>query len=472
MNQGSRPLSHYVHVLKRQAWLVGLTTGLAILAAFVAISTQQSVYRASMKIIVGEGGVQPSLGGQPLTLTMTNLFESEVVARNVIRNLGLSTTTEQLLKDTQVKVRPDSSVLNVTYDAPSKTEAVRVLSTYADVYTKQVDQLRKGSKSGPFALIDAHVWDPPHALPERVSPKPKKTIAFAAALGLVIGLILAAVRESLDDRIRTRKEAEELLGAPVIGALPKGSLRRKPPAFSGAPDWRDAHLVHGAEMLAASVQWSAGGITGPVILVTSAVAEEGKSTVAANLGVALALAGNEVVCVDADLRRPKLHEYLGLPGDTAGLAQVISADMDAEEALLQVPISANGREPVTRGGKTFPSSNGGALERESDATGRLRVLTAGRDRANVPPMGQDATSALCKRLAKSAAYVIIDAPPLLQISDAFPLAMSANSTLIVSREGRSRKQSAEAVRATLAGLGVRHTAVVVTDVAATDGYYG
>jgi len=400
---------------------------------------------------------------------MTNLFESEVVARNVIRDLGLSMTTEQLLKNTHVRVRPDSAVLNVTYDAPSKAEAVRVLSTFADVYTRQIDALRHGQKSGPFSLIEAHMWDPPSAQPNRVKPTPKKTIAFAAALGLVMGLILAAIRESLDDRIRTRKEAEELLGAPVIGALPKGSLRRKPPAFAGEPSWRDAHLVHGAQMLAASVQWSAGGVNGPVILITSAVANEGKSTVAANLSVALALAGNEVVCVDADLRRPKLHEYLGLPADTAGLAQVIGADMDAEDALLQVPISANGQEPLAQGGKTL-SLNGGSLD-ESDAPGRLRALTAGRDRTSVAPMGQETASELCKRLAMSATYVIVDAPPLLQISDAFPLAMNANSVLIVSREGRSRKQSAEAVRATLEGLGAKHTAVVMTDVAETDGYY-
>jgi capsular polysaccharide biosynthesis protein/MinD-like ATPase involved in chromosome partitioning or flagellar assembly len=475
MNQTPRPLSHYLHVLKRQGWLVLFVTALAILAAYASISTQSSVYRASMKIVVGQAGgqFQPILGSQPLTLTMTNLFESEIVARDVITNLGLPVTTEELLKNTHVKVRPDSSVLNVTYDASSRSAAVRVLNEFAKVYTKLVDERLRGGgnkqRGGPFALIVARIFDPPHALPERVSPKPKKTLTFATALGLAMGLILAAARESLDDRIRTRKDAEEVLGAPVIGTLPKSD--RRLPTLGGSPNSRNAAMRQDAQMLAASVQFSAAGVTGPVILITSALAEEGKSTVAANLSVALALAGNDVVCVDADLRRPKLHEYLGLPDGGEGLAQVLGTDVDAERALQQVPISSNGRERAHT--EMSISLKDGAPDKEPDAIGRLRVLTAGRTQAGAaPPMTRDSASALFERLSATAAYVIIDAPPLLQMGDAFLLALSANSVLIVSRRGRSTKQRAEAVRATLEGLGVRRTAVVLTDVASSDGSYG
>jgi Mrp family chromosome partitioning ATPase len=475
MNEDQRPLSHYLQAVKRQGWLVMLVLGLSILASYAVVASQKSVYRASTKIVVGQGGgqFQPILGSQGLTLTMTNLFESEVVARQVIQNLGLQATTDDLLKQTHVTVRPDSSVLNISYDASSRQQAVRILSTYAAVYTKLVDNLRREKRNGPFALVDARVWDPPHALSDRVSPKPKKTIGFAAVLGLAVGLILAAVRESLDDRIRTQKEAEELFGAPVIAALPKGIRRRPPPAIRTSGKASDALLQEKTRMLAASIEWSRDGVSGPTILVTSGLPDEGKTTVTANLGIALALSGHEVVCVDADLRRPKLHEYLGLSADGEGLSQVLGAQADPERVLRSVPITVDGRGPSSNADDAPKNADALANNNPSQSAGRLRVLTAGTAAlGRRPQLTQETTSALLERLAAEASYVLVDAPPLLQMADAFPLALSADTVLIVSRRGRSTKESAAAVRATLEGLGIRRTAVVLTDVASSDGVYG
>jgi tyrosine-protein kinase len=478
MNEDQRPLSYYLQAVKRQGWLVMLVLALSVLVSYAVVASQKSVYRASTKIVVGQGGgqFQSILGNQGLTLTMTNLFESEVVARQVIQTLGLQATTDDLLKQTHVTVRPDSSVLNISYDASSRRQAVRILSTYAAVYTKLVDDLRRGTgknRNGPFATVDANVWDPPHALQDRVSPKPKKTIGFAAVLGLALGLILAVVRESLDDRIRTQKEAEELFGAPVIAVLPKGIRRRPPPAIRTSGKAGDALLEEKTRMLAASIEWSGDGVSGPTILVTSGLPDEGKTTVTANLGIALALAGHEVVCVDADLRRPKLHEYLGLSADGEGLLQVLGAQADPERVLRSVSITVDGRDPSSNADDAPKTGDALADNNSSPSAGRLRVLTAGGAAlGRRPQLTQEATSSLLERLAAEASYVLVDAPPLLQMADALPLALSADTVLIVSRRGRSTKESAAAVRATLEGLGIRRTALVLTDVASSDGVYG
>jgi Mrp family chromosome partitioning ATPase len=75
-----------------------------------------------------------------------------------------------------------------------------------------------------------------------------------------------------------------------------------------------------------------------------------------------------------------------------------------------------------------------------------------------------------QELARDATYVLLDTPPLLALADAFPFALSADTVLVVARQGRTTKQNAQSVRATLEGLGAKRVAIVLTDVAGGDGY--
>ena len=159
--------------------------------------------------------------------------------------------------------------------------------------------------------ITASVFDPAHLEPGAISPRPKRTVTIAGVLGLVIGLVLAFARDALDDRIRGRRDAEQWFGAPVIGELPK-DLGRKPYGLRGAPPPRDPAVVEALYRLRANLQFSQGGISGPVLVVTSAVTDDSHSIVAANVGVTLALAGLDVICVEADMRRPQLERALGV----------------------------------------------------------------------------------------------------------------------------------------------------------------
>ena len=460
----------YARFLKRHLWLIVLVVATALAATAFVTFRQDSVYRATMKVFVAQTGgtSEPDIGSQKLSQTMTNLLESDVVATEVIRRLDLDTTPQELLKDLHVSFKPDSSVLDITFDSTDKQGSVVVLREFSRAFRQLVDT-KLGVRSGRGALGDqgvlpvivATVFDPPHLKPGRVSPKPARTLAFAAAIGLAVGLILAFARESLSAGIRDRGEAERLFGAPVLGMLPKGSVGKPPPEVDGRPN---RALVDAMRVLSANLQYSEAAARGPTLLITSAQTSEGKTTVAANLAVELAISGKSVICVDADTRRPKLHDHLRLKDAEHGLTDVIAGSVDLDQALQTVTL-------------VDPSQNGRFFRRNpyepvaSAATGRLLALRAGSAPVGSSTFTRDAVSNLLEELGSRAEFVVVDSPPLLSLADAFPLVLQADSVLVVARLDRTTRERAGAVRTTLEGLGAQSVAVVLTDAPAQDGYY-
>jgi capsular polysaccharide biosynthesis protein/Mrp family chromosome partitioning ATPase len=479
MQDAQPSLRHYLHVLRRQGWLILLTVAIALGVAGIITANQDSVYQASTKIVVGQGGIvigkngslfEPALTSDVnrFTATMTNLLKSNVVARTVIDDLSLRMTPEKLLNRLDVTTKPDSSVLEVSYRGNDQGEVVRILRDTGRVFTRLVrDRLGAGAAPNTDAQttppVTTSVFDPAHLEPGRVSPRPARNLAIAGGLGLLLGLVFAFARESLDDRIRTRRDAEDWFGAPVMGSLPRGIRGRSVPELGG-PQRQTAEAL---DLLRANVQFAQAGPSGGAIVVTSAEPEDGKTTVVANLGLTLALAGHDVICVEADLHRPMLLQYLGVREGIYGLTDVVSGRVKLDRALQPVPL------PV--------SSNNGAGEPErprsnlpdASAAGRLRVLGTGRkpDRPSAfLGAGREQIVKLVEQLAGEADYVLLDTPPILALADAFPFALTADTVLVVARHGRTTKQNAQAVRSTLEGLGAKRVAVVLTDVRGQDGY--
>jgi Mrp family chromosome partitioning ATPase/capsular polysaccharide biosynthesis protein len=451
------PLRHYLQILKRQAWLVLLVPALTVAVAVALLETQEPVYRASTMLVVGEPrGVQaPVLGSGSVTRSMTNLLESDVIVRNVIRTLDLNMSTEKFRENFKVSVLPDTSVVKVSYDSTDKRRAVDVVSELADSFTLRLDETLgvrdPGAASRPRGSFDliVRVFDPPHVEPEPVAPNVGTNVVFAGIAGLALGLLLAVAREALDSRIRSRKDAEQAFGAPVVGALPVGMDRRPPPGVgAGAVRKRgDEARVASLDLLRAKLLFSQQGVDGRTILVTSAGHETGQSSVTASVGTALALAGKRVILVDADMRQPRLHRMLGVENETPGLAGVLADGIRPEHALTQVELvelSGNGAGP-------------------SEAAGRLEVLTAGQPPSPLVGMlTPEVLDSLIEGLRSRADYVVFDSPPLLA-ADALPLAIRSDNVLVVARSGRTTKDEAESVTTTLQELGVQRIGIVLTD---------
>jgi polysaccharide biosynthesis transport protein len=241
------------------------------------------------------------------------------------------------------------------------------------------------------------------------SPHPLRNTALAVVLGLFVGVLVVLGRDQLAPRIGGPRDLSALLELPLLASVPYVGRRRRK-ALSGAE-------YEAYQGLAASVRFTLAPGDGPhVLLVTSALHGEGKSTVTARLGAALAHAGARTLVVSADLRRPTLHQLLGVPlgpGLSDILATLAGRSSEDARSLIEDHIrSAPGRQ-----------------------SGELDVLASGRvpaDPGNV--LGDVPLEILFARLGELGyAYVVVDTPALLGIADTRALARHCTRVLYVAR---------------------------------------
>jgi capsular exopolysaccharide synthesis family protein len=443
----------YLAALRRQ-WLIVVTVlAVSLAAAGWWISRQDSEYASEMKIVVGQGqalfGPDVSFAVEPFVQTMTDLLKSDVVARQVIQDLNLDTSPDDLLDRLEVSTKPDASVLNLTYEDTDRERSRQVLQQIGMVFTDQVDsrlggdgsQTPSGTGGGQqdqSPPVTATIFDPAHTLSGRVSPRPLRTLVIAGLLGLVAGILLALVRDAFANRIRSHREAQDAFGARVAGVLPPGTVGTRPSQLQHLPPRMAQRIGDSLEILGATIRFSANGSESGVVLVTSALPEEGKTTVVANVASLLARSGLRVIAVEGDLRRPALHRFLELPPNQPGIVDVARGELTLDDVLLTVPVGAN----------------------------ELMVLPAGT-RSGFPDMHDVFTmgnvAALMAQLRERADYVIVDSAPLLLAPDAYPLAQVADRVLIVAREDSTSREDAESARETLESLRVRDFTVILTE---------
>jgi len=314
--------------------------------------------------------------------------------------------------DAQVDAAPDSERLDVQQSLASQRQ---FLVNQQAEFKQRLDQIRVDASlsSGGAQLVQAA------RLPNfPVEPTPKSTIAVALLFGLLLGLGAAFLVDFLDDSVDDPRELEKAAGGlPVLSIVPTDPPPdHRPIAISRPADT----AVEAYRTLRTNVQFL--GLDQPlrILQITSSIPGEGKTTTAANLAVVLSQAGKRVVLVDADLRRPRLHEVFGVPGNR-GLTDVLVGE-PVELVLLSVPVEG----------------------------GQLDVLPAGR----VPPnpsemLGGQRMKALLEFLATSFDVVVVDSAPVLPVTDSVVLSSSVDAVLVVVQAGRS---SAKMVRETMMAL--------------------
>jgi polysaccharide biosynthesis transport protein len=453
-------LRQYLDVVWRRKAIVVAVLALAIGAASALTLTTASMYEARTTIVVGQGNglVSPSNAGaiQPFSATMTELLKSTVVADDVIGDLHLKLTPEQLLGSVSVSANPESAALQVSVvnHVPATAQAIadRLGVNFSRLVKQRLGKGTLATASTPATPpLTASVWDPAHLIPGKVEPKPTRNLLVAGILGLVLGLLGAFLRDYFDRTLRTVDEIERAFGVPVIGQIPTvraGNRERSRILWDENGDFAESFRGLRANLQYLAVQWPL-----RTILVTSPAANQGKTTVCASLATAIVQAGQSVMLIEADLRRPRLADTFGLPRLRPGLTSVLVGNSQLGRATAEVKL---------------PSSLGQAKGQDWAIT----VLPSGP----LPPnpselVGSPRMRRLVDGLADLYDTVILDSPPLLPVADSLALAKLVDGVIIVVRAKSATRDDARAVRSLADRLGIHLVGVVMTDVPRRDHYY-
>ena len=407
--------------LLRARWLTIVITTVLATAAAAAISLLTTPqYESSTRLFVsttaGASATELYQGNrlsQERVLSYTQLLTGTTLAQRTVDKLGLKMNANQLREKVKANAKLDTVLINVSVRDPSPVRARDIANALSDEFVVMVSQLETPK---PGAAPDARVVVEQRAeVPDKpVVPKTTRNIALGFALGLMVGIALAALRDVLDNTIKSREVLGSIVGVGIVGSIPLARERRAHPAIEFEHD--SSPIAEAFRKLRTNLQFLAVDNPPRVIVVTSSVPGEGKSISAINIALALAEAEHNVVLVDGDMRRPSLAKYLDLVGNV-GFSTVLSGGVSLSEALQDT---------------AFP---------------RLTVLTAGATPPNPSELlGSMAAKNVIRELREAYDYVIIDSSPLLAVTDGAVLATESDGALLIARFGSTRRdQLAHAV---------------------------
>jgi len=453
-------LTDYLRVVR--AYWRGVTVfvllGVAVAAGVSLV--QPRVYQADASGFVsagtsanaGEASVGDSLA-KSRAASYVDLAKSRATAQTVIEQLGLHVAPASLIGSVAVTQPLDTVLIKVSARAATPRAAQQLADAWVQALKTQVDSVENptGASSQALRIVPIESAELP-ATP--VSPNTRRNLALGLVAGLLLGLGYAVLRSQLDRKLRSPEDVEGPFGVTVAGTIPSSpAMVRKQggrvPLVVTTGARKTGDPVHSAEAffkLRTNLQFM--DIDNPprVIVVTSPLPGDGKSTIAANLAVALSMADRNVVLIDGDLRRPVVAESFGLV-EGAGLTDVLIGRVDFADVAQSVAKLPN-----------------------------LLVLAAGGTPPNPSELlGSRSMRRLLDSLADRGYTVIIDAPPLLPVTDGAVLTASSDGALVVVTAGQTLDTQLGAALATLQAVQGHTLGVVLNRVSpksANSGYYG
>ena len=298
----------------------------------------------------------------------------------------------------QVKLAKDNyPIARLQQQAKSAQELV-------NSYTTKLSDLRLRESAEPHPIT---VLSRASINPRFVRPNRPVIIFMSALAGLFLGVCFALLAEFMDDRVNAPEDARRLLGAPALGYIPR--IDKEEQRLLSAD--RGGSLLESYRVLRSNVRFAAVGEPLNSMMVTSTTPGEGKSLTAANLAIAMALDGRKVILVDADLRRPTVHEKFGVR-NTPGLTNVLVGSMSIDKALQDTDVE------------------------------NLQLMTSGP----IPPnpaelLNSRAFEQVHEMLKERADLVIFDSPPCLSVADAQVLAANVDGLVYVVQLGSTKKSA-------------------------------
>jgi capsular exopolysaccharide synthesis family protein len=443
-------LNRYLRVLRHRLWMVVACPILAAIAAGVVSFALPPVYEAKVDLAVRPAQLLPSTDPNAATVSSATvlatyaLFMAEPPLLNrVIADLGLKTTSDELVKEVKVSPDPLALVLHINVQDTNPILARDVANALVAEFIAEVKQIQQVETQSPNARTgDNFVVLSPAVLPNKpVSPSKALNIAVAFAAGLLVALGLAFLLDYLDQSVKNEEELTERLGLISLGRIPfiaAGKGKRGELVTLDA----QSHTSEAYKALRTSILFAGLDHVVQEIVVTSAELGEGKSRTAANLAVVLAQAGHKTLLIDADFRRPSQHKMFARVRNV-GLSNLILADVTEDEVLS--PVESVPNLWLLTSGPTPPNPS------ELLGSGRMRELMT--------------------RLSGHFAYVVVDTPPVNAVTDPSILAAHANGTILVVEQGRTTFPAVGRAKQMLDRVGAHTLGAVMNKVRASAGSY-
>lgn len=442
---GGEAFRHGLRIFKG-GWVIILVVTVICGAAGLGFSLlSDPVYRSTTTLYVTSGSdsssqstYQDSLAAQQRVTSYTKLVASDAVVRDAIGSGPLTLTLGQAKAALSATTSPETVLLNVSARSENRDTAAELANAVARSMTEFVRDLETPSGGGdPLAKLTVVTPAEPSDTP--ISPRTKRNTALAVLFGLVLGVAAVFARDRFNNRVQSEEQLGSITKSPVLAAVPSDDLLKK----QGLIDFSSGATLAAEAYRKLRTNLSFTRIDNPSrrIVVTSALAAEGKTTTAMNLAAALAETGKRVVLVDADLRRPQVYHRTGGMGDV-GFTNYLKGDGSMAD-LLQ------------------PSEVDG-----------LQILASGPQPPNPAELlGSKKAGQGIENLSAMFDYVIIDSPPLLPVTDAAVLAQWADGVLLVARANQSRLPDVAAAIEQLAAVQAELVGVVLTDVPTRGGAY-
>ena len=403
-------IREYGRILRAGWWIVALATVIGIAGgwAYTFFTTPQ--YQACARLFVTtEGGssvgeaYQNNLFSQERVNSYAGLATSTQVAQRAVDQLQLGMSADELRSRITATPIDKTVLLDLCATDPDPAVAQVLTNAVAGQLTQLVQELETSQRGGNPAA-GATVVDQGDVPSSPIGIGLTTVLGLGGAIGFVIGIALALLRGLLDRSIRDRTRAEDISGRSVLGGLPIDATRPKSAVASMTK------MGEPLRALRTNIRFLGGGTPPRVITVTSASAAEGRTSTAIDLSAVLAEAGHSVLLVGGDLRDAALGTRLGIE-QNSGLSTVLSGEDSAEDAV------------------------------QHDVFDGVSVLPSGP----VPPnpselLGSDRAQELLEALRSEYRYVIVDTPPLLEVTDGAILTALADGTVVLARTGRTTRE--------------------------------
>jgi len=453
-------LREIIGIIMRKWWVIGLFFLIAVLTSFVvSFYFLQPVYKAEATLFVGKEGTK--VGGidlgeiqlnDKLVLDYREIIKSRLAAREIIGQLNLDMKIEDFQERVTVTTVNNSRLMKIAFLSTSPQMAMDVANALSDFIVKKAEEI--------VDVKNVKVIDTAELPVTPIKPNKKMNIAISGVIGIMLGIGLVLLLEYLDFTIKDNEDVERYLKLNVIGEIPRfngekrggNHRKRNIKTRTAERDKPSTNLITYYDPRARaseayrSLRTNIGflGVVRQIktIVVTSPDQTEGKSTTCANIAICMAQTDKKVLLIECDLRKPKIHKYFGVENDM-GMTDIIVNGVGFESVVKRI-----------------------------DEINNLHVITCGM----IPPnpaeiLESEKMSNLINKLKSKYDLIIMDSPPVGELTDAAIISRNADGVILVVASGESNIEVARHARNALQNVNARILGAVLTKVDKNSGRY-